>query len=192
MKKFTKTEIEKITRRFAQELIKNLLLNDIDYLKTKSEDVYIHRIEARLTASMDLIINGREKQVNWIGFVDRIDRIGNSYRLVDYKSGLVKSEHVVYKRKPELVQSFKSCKHALQLATYAFLFNENYNHPPAEMGIYAIQRKTNAFFPLVYEGITPVEFMHDFQGLIQEIFSEIYDDTIPFSHHTDATYCNYC
>mgnify|MGYP000011425254 FL=1 len=181
-----------LTLNVAQELIKNLLLNDIEYLKTQAEDVYIHRIEARLTASMDLIINGREKQVNWIGFVDRIDRIGNSYRLVDYKSGLVKSEHVVYKRKSELVQSFKSCKHALQLATYAFLFNENYNHPPAVMGIYAIQRKTQAFFPLVHEGITPEEFMRDFKDLIQEVFSEIYDDTVPFSHQADAKYCNYC
>jgi hypothetical protein len=154
--------------------------------------VYIHRVEAKLLAPMTLPIGGEPRIVNWIGFIDRIDRVGNSYRLVDYKSGRVKTEDVTYKQKETVTESFKACKHALQLATYAFLFNYNYNKIPETMGIYAIQRKTEAFFPLQLPSSTTHELLADFQALITEVVTQIFDENQPFTHSDTAKYCGYC
>jgi hypothetical protein len=111
---------------------------------------------------------------------------------VDYKSGRVKTEDVTYKRKETVAESFKACKHALQLATYAFLFNHNYNKVPETMGIYAIQRKTEAFFPLQLTALTTHELLLDFQALITEVVTQIFDENQPFTHSDTAKYCGYC
>ncbi|MFM7595455.1 MAG: PD-(D/E)XK nuclease family protein [Flavobacteriales bacterium] len=181
-----------LTYNVAKELTLNLLKNDITYINRQAEPVYIHRVEAKLTAPMTVMIADVEKQVQWIGFVDRIDRVGDSFRLVDYKSGKVKIEDVTYKRKDTVVESFKGCKHALQLAVYTYLFKSAYNQHPASMGIYAIQRKTDAFFPLDINGLTHEEFLSDFQQLMNEVISQIFDETIPFTHASTAKYCGYC
>jgi CRISPR/Cas system-associated exonuclease Cas4 (RecB family) len=181
-----------LTYNVAKELTINLLKNDIAYIKNQLEPVYIHRVEAKLTAPMTLMIGEEEKVVQWVGFVDRIDRIGESYRLVDYKSGKVKTEDVTYKRKDTIEESFKGCKHALQLAVYTYLFNYNYHKLPTSMGIYAIQRKTEAFFPLDINGLSTVDFLSDFQELMNEVVTQIFDESIPFTHTVTAKYCGYC
>jgi hypothetical protein len=181
-----------LTLTVAKELVVNLLKNDIAYIQAQTEPVYIHRVEAKLLAPMTLTIGGETRIVNWIGFIDRIDRVGNSYRLVDYKSGRVKTEDVTYKQKETVAESFKACKHALQLATYAFLFNHNYNKVPETMGIYAIQRKTEAFFPLQLTALTTHELLLDFQALITEVVTQIFDENQPFTHSDTAKYCGYC
>ena len=181
-----------LTFTVAKELVVNLLKNDIAYIQSQSEPVYIHRVEAKLLAPMTLSIGGEQRIVNWIGFIDRIDRVGNSYRLVDYKSGRVKTEDVTYKQKETVTESFKACKHALQLATYAFLFNYNYNKIPETIGIYAIQRKTEAFFPLQLPSSTTHELLADFQALITEVVTQIFDENQPFTHSDTAKYCGYC
>jgi hypothetical protein len=181
-----------LTLTVAKELVVNLLKNDIAYIQAQTEPVYIHRVEAKLLAPMTLTIGSETRIVNWIGFIDRIDRVGNSYRLVDYKSGRVKTEDVTYKQKETVAESFKACKHALQLATYAFLFNHNYNKVPEIMGIYAIQRKTEAFFPLQLTALTTHELLLDFQALITEVVTQIFDENQPFTHSDTAKYCGYC
>ena len=92
--------------------------------------------------------------------------------MVDYKSGKVKTEDVTYKRKDTIEESFKGCKHALQLAVYTYLFNYNYHKLPTSMGIYAIQRKTEAFFPLDINGLSTVDFLSDFQELMNDLKSK--------------------
>lgn len=181
-----------LTFAVAKELVVNLLKNDIAYIQAQTEPVYIHRVEAKLLAPMTLSIGGEPRIVNWIGFIDRIDRVGNSYRLVDYKSGRVKTEDVTYKQKETVTESFKACKHALQLATYAFLFNYNYKKIPETIGIYAIQRKTEAFFPLQLPSSTTHELLADFQALITEVVTQIFDENQPFTHSDTAKYCGYC
>ncbi|NDB33887.1 MAG: PD-(D/E)XK nuclease family protein [Flavobacteriia bacterium] len=182
-----------LTFTVALQLIKNLIQNDMAFLKnTNTKDFYIHRLEASISHQMEVEINGTVQTINWIGFIDRIDRIGEQYRLIDYKSGKVKKEHVSYTRKEDVKSSFTSCKHALQLAVYFYLFEKNYGFRPAEMGIYAIQKQREAWFPLDLNGLDATEFIKDFEVLVHETIHEIYDLQVPFTHNVSAKYCNYC
>ena len=176
----------------AKELLDNFLLNEIIYINTANEPVYIHRIEAKLTAELGVEIKGNKQRINWIGFVDRIDRIGADYRLIDYKTGNVSPEHVTFKHKADRLDSFKGCKHALQLAVYAFLFHENYGFYPKTIGIYALQKKQNAFFPLNIYDLSPHEFIEEFKILSEDVLNEIFDLNKPFIHSEEAKYCSYC
>jgi hypothetical protein len=181
-----------LTFTVALEFVLNLLRNDQVSLQSVQGDLYIHRLEAYLTAPMPVEVNGSIKILNWVGFVDRIDRIEEKYRLVDYKSGKVKPEHVAYSQKEDVRKSFISCKHGLQLAVYAYLFEYNYGFSPYEKGIYAIQKSKDAFFPLELKEINEATFMVDFRELIKGILEEIYDFAKPFEHLESAKYCNYC
>lgn len=181
-----------LTYSVSLEFVLNLLNNDRAYLNSIDGDLYIHRLEAFLTAPMPVEVKGATKTLHWVGFVDRIDRIDDKYRLVDYKSGKVKAEHVEYVQKEEVRKSFIACKHGLQLAVYAYLFEYNYGFLPSEKGIYAIQKSRDAFFPLKLKEIDESTFMADFGLLISDILEEIYDLDKPFEHLTSSKYCNYC
>jgi ATP-dependent helicase/nuclease subunit B len=181
-----------LTHQVALEFVFNMLTNDIAYIEAAQAPVFIHRLEARLLASMPIEIKGDTKTINWVGYIDRIDRIGNQYRIVDYKSGKVSDDDVIYKGKETIVDSFKGCKHALQLAVYAYLFEANYNFSPEVLGIYAIQRKNNAFFPLKLVDKTPDAFIQEFQALMSSVVEEIFDPSEAFRHNAKAKYCNYC
>lgn len=181
-----------LTYTVALEFVVNLLKNDQSYINTVQEDVYIHRLEALLMAPMAVQVNGTLKTLNWVGFVDRIDRVNDQYRLVDYKSGKVKAEDVEYAQKEEVRKSFLACKHALQLAVYTYLFEHNYGFLPAEQGIYALQKSKNAFFPLRLKELNEATFMSDFRELIENVLEEMYDLDKPFEHQSTAKYCSYC
>lgn len=181
-----------LSYKVALEFVFNLLNHDKAYIDSVPGDVYIHRLEACLKASMEVEVNGERKTINWLGFIDRIDRVQNEYRLVDYKSGKVKIENVEYSRKENVRKSFMNCKHALQLAVYAYLFERNYGFFPSEKGIYAIQKNRDAFFPLLLKEVSEEEFMEDFRQIIQELLTEIYNVEIPFEHAETARYCSYC
>lgn len=181
-----------LTHTVALEFVMNSLRNDKAYVQSMQEEVYIHRLEAMLTASMEVQVAGNLRTIHWVGFVDRIDRVGNAYRLVDYKSGKVTQDHVTYAQKEDEQDAFRACKHALQLAVYTFLFEKNYGFRPTEVGIYAIQKNKEAFFNLVFKETNFDAFMEDFSEVIQRILSEMYDLDLPFEHSPSAKYCNYC
>lgn len=182
-----------LTYTVALQLITNLIKNDIAFLKqSKTKEFYIHRLEAALNHQMKVDIQGKIHTLNWIGFIDRIDRIGNDFRLIDYKSGKVVEGDVKYVKKEDTKSSFTSCKHALQLAVYLYLFEKNYGFHPSEIGIYAIQKNKEAWFPLDLNGLSESDFLKEFQCLVEETITELYNLEVPFSHNERAKYCSYC
>lgn len=181
-----------LTFSVAKEVILNALKNDITYIKNNAEPVFIFQVEAVLKAKMNLNVSGQTKEISWVGHIDRIDRVGNAYRIVDYKTGVVKNTDVNFNRSEDLLQSFQKTKHALQLAVYAYLFNENYGIMPKEIGIYALLMKQNAFNPLTLKNRSLSEFQNDFSDLIEKVVNEIYNLDAPFIHNPKAKYCPYC
>lgn len=182
-----------LTFTVALQLINNLIQNDIAFLnQSKNKSFYIHRLEAALSHEMKVEIHGKPLTLNWIGFIDRIDRIGDEFRIIDYKSGKVTEKDTKYEIKEDVKSAFTSCKHALQLAVYLYLFEKNYGFFPSETGIYAIQKNKNAWFPLDLNGLSASNFLKDFQLLVEETITELYDLNVPFAHNTFSKYCPHC
>jgi hypothetical protein len=178
----------------ARNLIENLLNNDLEYIRSNQEPVYIHRIEAKLKGETTVELNGKPFSIHWIGYIDRIDRIGNAYRLIDYKSGNVKDEDVRYAPNTKIKEGFSKSKHSLQLAAYLFLFEKEYGFYPVELGIHAIQRKKNAYYPWNSKEIdhSLEAFRNHFIQLNQEIIEELFNPELPFTHQEKSKFCTYC
>jgi RecB family exonuclease len=180
-----------LSYEMAMEITKNVLMKEKEFLSNTSEIVYIEQVEAAMNSELDVKINGVTKHIKFKGYIDRIDRVGNQYRVIDYKSGKVKDEDVKFKLVEDgLKQSFLKTKHALQLTLYCLFFKEKYNCFPDHAIIMSLV-KPEKLFVLDYEkgieGMTEV-----FQKLVEELLNEIYNMDINFEHNAEAKYCGYC
>jgi hypothetical protein len=65
---------------------------------------------------------------------------------------------------------------------------------PKEVGIYSLINISNGFFALdTNKGMTLEEITDVFPDVLQELFSEMYDEETPFEHTIQQfSYCNYC
>jgi RecB family exonuclease len=180
-----------LSYEMAMEITKNVLIKEKEFLSTTTELVYIEQVEAAMNTELEVNVNGELKRLKFKGYIDRIDRIGDKYRVIDYKSGKVKDDDVKFNLLEDgLKQSFKKTKHALQLTLYCLFFKEKYNCFPDQAIIMSLV-KSDKLFVLNYdkdiEGMTQV-----FKDLVEELLNEIYNLDIHFEHDSDAKYCGYC
>jgi hypothetical protein len=144
-----------------------------------------------MQSEVEVEINGTKKKIKFKGYIDRIDRIGDKYRVIDYKSGKVKDEDVKFKIVEDgLKASFEKTKHALQLSLYCLFFKEKYNFLPDEASIVSLINLDQPFNLTSDNGIAGMTEV--FKELVQEIITEIYDLELSFEHNEKAKYCSYC
>jgi RecB family exonuclease len=180
-----------LSYEMAMAITKNVLEKEKEFLQNTSDLVYIEQVEAAMNTELEIKVNGVTKRIKFKGYIDRIDRVGDKYRVIDYKSGRVKDEDVKFNLLEEgLKQSFLKTKHALQLTLYCLFFKEKYNCFPDQAIIMSLV-KSDKLFVLNYEknieGMTEI-----FQELVEELLNEIYNLEVNFEHNTDAKYCGYC
>lgn len=180
-----------LSYEMAMEITKNVLIKEKEFLSNTSEAVYIEQVEAAMKTEIEVNVNGQLKKIKFKGYIDRIDRIGDKYRVIDYKSGKVNDDDVKFNLLEDgLKQSFKKTKHALQLTLYCLFFKEKYNCFPDQAIIMSLV-KSDKLFVLSYE--KEIEGMtHVFKDLVEELLNEIYNLDVHFEHDSDAKYCGYC
>lgn len=186
-----------LSYQMATELTDRFLKSEIDFLGQQSEPVYIISLEREYTAEIELSIHGAQKKVRLRGFIDRIDQIGNTIRIIDYKSGKVTKEDVSFRVKDVeqelIVESLGNRKHLLQLIQYGYLYFRNHGEVP-ESSIISFISGNNVPFTLNTEKIATEDVIQQYPEYLARILNEIYDESIPFRHNTDQyfSYCAYC
>ena len=177
----------------AQDTIENMLNKEIDFLKKQEQPMYIMQVEAKKEITIEVDISGEKRKIRFKGFIDRIDKIGNTHRVIDYKSGKVKKENVTFKMKESgLIASFKGCKHSVQLALYCLFFKKSFGHLPSEALIYSLTDVTKIDYRLDFEGNTIEGICDLFEQFLQDVLTDIFDTDEPFEHSSKSLYCNYC
>ncbi|MDB3905407.1 PD-(D/E)XK nuclease family protein, partial [Crocinitomicaceae bacterium] len=127
-----------VSYTIAQDTIENTIKKELEFLKNQSEPFFIVQVEAKKEISLEILISGQKKTIHFKGYIDRIDKIGDSYRVIDYKSGKVKESDVKFKLKDnDLLVSFTNCKHGVQLALYSLFFKNSFGTYPSEAIIYS-------------------------------------------------------
>lgn len=163
-----------------------------------SNTVIIHSLEKVIQLPMTLEVNGEEKTIRLNGTIDRVDEVNGKIRLVDYKSGAVKSEDLVLKTDSKSgsarMDNFKK-KHAMQMAMYIYLYFKSVNRIPDQSGLISMIQAKTGFIPIQSQN-SMLEIIDAFPEWIQEIFDELYDKDIPFEHNSktqkEYSYCSYC
>jgi ATP-dependent helicase/nuclease subunit B len=164
-----------------------------DFVMNSHETLTIERLESRFDTSFTIEIENEIRTIKIGGYVDRVDKVGNRYRVIDYKSGKVTKENVTIGRKKGSEKlNFKKTKHALQLAFYALMFEEKYGILPDEVLIISLIDAKGKYPLCGKENQSINEISEQVKEFVQEIYSEMIDSTIDFTHNKSAFYCQYC
>jgi ATP-dependent helicase/nuclease subunit B len=186
-----------LSYNMAHELMERLLKKEIEYLSKQSLPVHIEYLEVKLTADLEIERNGKMKKIPVKGYIDRIDSIGDQFRIVDYKTGKINKEDVNFKKgldQEDLITGFKSVKHVVQLAFYCYLFQKNFNFIPSEAAIISLINSSESPIKMESDVITLKELTAIFPKFMEQVITDIYDESKPFQHKQtyDVSYCKYC
>jgi len=180
-----------LSYEMAMAITRNLLMEEREFVNKSSEPIDIIMLEMKLTKSIEIEVNGTKKLIHFSGLVDRIDKVGDNYRVIDYKSGRVTEKDVKFKQLDTPILSFKNCKHAVQLALYCLFFKERFNHFPAEAKIISLV-DVKANYNLNIEDGTTEDVCNSLVDLVTDIITELYETEEVISHNPNSKYCSYC
>lgn len=180
--------------KVAQRLTKNYFETEKQFIRDTIAPLKVTDTERSLPYELTV------KGVNFklFGNVDRVDQVGDSIRIVDYKSGKVEQKDLSFKEFSELTTNPKKSK-AFQIMTYAYLYSKsvlkddtafragNYSLRNLEDGlIYVTKNKT----PLKMDALVLDEFEDELKGLLSSILDER-NDFYPTDDESACTWCDF-
>lgn len=166
---------------------------ELKELASNNQFVQIVMLEKELKCELPVELANGVLNVQLRGKADRIDRIGNTVRVIDYKTGLVKAADVRIPAPDELFEPKRS--KALQLMTYALMYRRMVDENTGLIAANVSMRNlSELFIPVKWE---KNEDLHDeaidtFEFQLKEIIRDMLNPEVPFAHHPDAKYCVLC
>ncbi len=131
--------------------------------------------------------------VKFKGHIDRVDRVDNVTRIIDYKTGNVNPSKLTVKDMEDFFSRTDN-KEAFQLLFYQWLYqlSSHYDKGNVEPAIIS--------FPALQQGVMSLKnAAYDSSGLIasfeehlMRLVSDIFDDQTPFSQTEDISLCRFC
>lgn len=187
-----KTGKNRLSYEMAIEITKNVLQRELQLIQSLNEPLFIEQIEAEMHTEILVPFENGTKKMRFKGYIDRIDRIGDRYRVIDYKTGKVKKENVEFQTLSKgLIPSFLKTKHAFQLSLYCLFFKDQYGMLPDEAKITSLINVNEEFNLSVKHGNLS-EMIPVVDELLSEILIQLFDENLPFEHQPDSDYCQYC
>jgi ATP-dependent helicase/nuclease subunit B len=192
-KKAFETGKNLLSYKMSLELTKKILEKEKQEIE-QGVKRYIYQLESYLTTEIEVEIGSEKRKIQLHGYVDRIDGENDKMRVIDYKSGFVKSEHVIFKPDPsgDAKKAFLATKHALQLAIYALLFEKKFGFLPHDTSVYSLVNIQEGLFTLESKSLSLKEIVNLLPELLQQIITELYDTGELIQHNSDSKYCQFC
>ena len=191
-----------LQRRVLYEYVNKLLNSDlklVQRLAKTSEHLTIIDLEKSLSATVSIPINGLETEIYIKGSADRIDKLGEYIRIIDYKSSVKNNDKFKFTGFEDLFNNSDYNKQ-FQLFMYAWLVVKNNIAKPEELQPCIIPfRKfdetpehilTNDKKPEILK-FTP-ELLADFENYLKQEISQIIDTKTKFTQTEDVDKCEYC
>ena len=185
-----------LTFKGIEKMISNFIHSEIELVNELAESgqvLSIEKIEGDLQKVIHVDVLGELLPISFKGRTDRIDRIGNTLRVVDYKSGGVKAVDVILSNQTDIINNPKKAK-ALQLMQYALMTPEKYSNFDVLPGIISLRQPSLGLVALTVnkiEGLSPEERIETEQ-VFHQIANEIVNPEIPFEKTNDVKRCKYC
>lgn len=136
-----------------------------------------------------------ELNINFTGFIDRIDKVGDSIRIVDYKSG---TGELAFKKMEELFDGSNDKRpgQILQVFLYGLFYIAENPGLKVSPSIYYLRQLFKDFKPEVCYGAHPISdlsvFLPEFKEQFNILLEEMFDPTIPFAQTTNDSNCRWC
>ena len=174
-----------IHKSMAAKVVEHILDYDLGLIKA-GNSLEIISLEEEINAEFSLDENG--EKINFVGYIDRIDRLNGVLRVIDFKTA--KAKNLSVKPKEEKLEDFISSadsKQALQLSIYAYmvLHNEKFSVNQLQCGIWS--------FAEIGKGVQTLKIYDDenidnenvsiCMNSIKNIILEILNPEIPFKEN---------
>jgi hypothetical protein len=160
-----------IHKSIAKKVIESILNYDLDLVKNGNK-LEILDIEKRFE-NVDFYLDASQK-ISFFGFIDRIDRLNGTLRIIDYKTAKIKN--LIVKIDQDNVEEYfhnSDRKQALQLCIYQYVVQ---NLPefwglPIETGIWSFAEAKKGVVSLQFEKGDIDDAMKSIKSLIEEILN---------------------
>lgn len=160
-----------IHKAIAKKVIESILNYDLDLVKNGNK-LEILDIEKRFE-NVDFYLDASQK-ISFFGFIDRIDRLNGTLRIIDYKTAKIKN--LIVKIDQDNVDEYfhsSDRKQALQLCIYQYVVQ---NLPefwglPIETGIWSFAEAKKGVVSLQFEKGDIDDAMKSIKSLIEEILN---------------------
>lgn len=178
LQRFFRFERESIASHEAENGSLHLL--HLEYPMGKSKEVTIN-IELDGLGRIPVRLKGK---------ADRIDSTGGAIRIIDYKTGLVKTKDLTIEDWDELIGDGDKTK-ALQLMIYSYLYTTEFSGLVPESGIISFRNLNQGFMRLeLPEG--PGSQKDAIETILQKLLTDIYNPSLPFGQTDELKHCEYC
>lgn len=178
----------------ANRFVTNFLSKEKDLLKDDNNQLKIIATEENLSAEIE--IEGIDFPIKLHGNVDRVDELNGEIRIIDYKSGMVKSSELKVLDFEQL--RAKEQYKAIQVLLYAFLFTKSKNFDFSKGlkgGIFSFKNLNSGFLAINFSSnyrkpdteITQ-EKLDEFIEELKSYIKEIYNPEIDFIEPSDLKY----
>lgn len=162
-----------IHRAIAKKVIENILNHDLELVKSGNK-LEIIAIERRFE-NVDFYLDEANKdRISFFGFIDRIDRLNGTLRIIDYKTAKIKN--LVVKIDSDNMDGYfhnSDRKQALQLCIYQYVIQSlpEFWGLPVETGIWSFAEAKKGVISLQFEKGSIDEAMKSVRSLILEILN---------------------
>ncbi|WP_407402603.1 PD-(D/E)XK nuclease family protein [Chryseobacterium sp.] len=173
-----------IHKSIARRVIEDILKHDLNLIKT-GNTLEIIDIERRFE-KIDLYLdNTKTDKVSLLGFIDRIDRLNGTVRIIDYKTAKIKN--LIIKINEENADDYfqsSDRKQALQLCIYEYVIQKlpEFSGQPISTGIWS--------FADAKSGVASLSFaegnLNDAMKSVRNIILEILNPDISFVENTKS------
>ena len=187
----------------AAEVLKKFIYRILDYdkeyapfriigLEASSRDGY--------ALDVPISVNGESQKVRIKGIIDRLDQKEGKVRVIDYKTGRDAKD---FESVESLIdpENNNRNKAVFQVLFYSYLFYKRYpgDYQQIEPGIFNSRDLFDETFEWkIYDkglktGVNEYRNYHDqFESVLKELLTEIYDPAINFNQTDDIKKCGYC
>jgi hypothetical protein len=160
-----------IHKAIAKKVIENVLTHDLELIK-QGNKLEIVDIERRFE-NIDFPLNGNDK-ISFFGFIDRIDKLNGTLRIIDYKTAKIKNLSV--KIDADNVDEYfhnSERKQALQLCIYHYVVQHlpEFWGYPIETGIWSFADAKKGMVSLQFDKGNIDDAMKSVKSLILEILN---------------------
>ncbi|MCL2042267.1 MAG: PD-(D/E)XK nuclease family protein, partial [Bacteroidales bacterium] len=140
--------------------------------------------EAEIKAPITITIGDEPKEIMLKGTIDRVIRIGNVFRIIDFKTGNVENKEIRISDTIRFAEEKYSPK-AIQLLIYSWLLQASRHVPETadlEAGIISFRRLNHGFLPLriAENELANEETRSLITDILTEILQELFNPEIPF------------